>query len=304
MAKFMYDTYKALLAGGLADAMKEWLDLMRDLMKAMTNSSLIDTAISTFSMMSIALIILYFFVNLASSYKREMFSSDAIVFEFAKVLIACIFLVNLKEIIQGLMDIGDAFYTTVASKDFKDSLFSSISENNKITYFGETTFPEWADVQSDFEDEYNGVFKLVEHIGQFATMLVPWVIYMISKYVGYFFITSNTVHIVGYTIVSPLAIGQFFDGGGNSTGVKFIKKYLGAVLTMGVMLIVLYSVNYMSVYIINHKLVEELGTNAITMDNISDVVGGANAFLLAAINAIAVVGIGNSGKLVSVITGE
>lgn len=244
MDRLIYTEVSILCGGGITKEVVGWMYTMFTYIENAFNSGgIVPTFIDAFKAIACALLVLYFVIDLVSQVSRDMFSFDRLVLAFVKLIAAFALFLQLTTILSALVVIAKNLFiwvgatapptTSKSGKTF--SFFQYGVKNSSKKKLGEFPTYEWCDKNNELE-EYTGFGGLVAGLGVAGTLLIPFIIGIVAKFVCYFVTTSMAVAFIGRAIFSPLAIVQVFEGGTSSSGMRYLKSLAADAVAFAVMI--------------------------------------------------------------------
>ena len=295
VAEWYYDVLKILFGSSLIEELSLWMTKLFQGIKDLLGNGFVDYSLMIFSAIACSLLVVYFFADLTNQVSREMFSLEKLVVSFVRLFVAFAILIVLPDLVTGIVDIGSALYTWMSSGEVQQAITGpGHTESNGITYFGSAQWPPYADVQSQFEENFNGMWGMVSHMGLMLTCCIPALLAMGARLIGYFLTTVNAVMIVARVFFAPVAVVQIFDEGTRSAGIRYIKRLAADCITMAVMVVIFSVVSSLTATVVG----DTLGNTSMTIDNIgSEFVTWGNMAKILVPEITAVGGMAGAAKL-------
>ena len=276
MESLIFHALQAIYGGGV---IVETADFLKSIMTALTalfEGEKLSAAMTVFTSMSGALMIIFFYMDLASQASRDIITLEKLVTSSIKFMIALIILIYLKEIIIALFNLCHAVYE-MASHNL------SATASNNIKFFPgyfKNARPGVFPAESDGLLEYikkGGNYKssikgFLNNFSLLFTLIVPYLLSTLAKYAAFFIAISNSLTLIVEAIFAPLGVVQLFDDGQRSTGIRYLKRFTATALSFAVILAILYACALLQQELVN------AGATAITsidVDNMKDVFGSS-----------------------------
>lgn len=175
------------------------------------------TVFTALKPLGFALITTFFLIHIYDMASREQITVESL----SKVLITLIIAVgligNLSSVISAILQTGDSVIKTITT-----ATSGSISESDIDA------------IVTKLKDE-DGVLGF--------TMLISagmvWLLHLIAIVMIYMGSISRALDVAWRCALAPIAAANVFEGGANSTAVKYLKSLAGAVLAGAAMLIIM-----------------------------------------------------------------
>lgn len=303
-AKGIYEGMSTLFNGSVTSDVSEFMaKIYGAVWNALATYKVLDVAFSFLSGIAVSLLILWFFVEITGQASRDMLTLEKLIVQFIKLIIACAVLLCLQDIVTGIVSIGYRLFLMV-SDDSSDGFLTQVmsgysASNSTITYFGESSWPSWDKVQSEFESQ----FKIFKGITLYGKLLLPTFIMWIAKLAGLFISASNGVMIIARAIFSPIAVVQLFEDGTKSAGIRYLKKFAAECMTMACIAAILIAVQLVTQNLMQDMINSACGSTGLTVSNIDEVLTWGNLAILIAPQLVAVGGMGMGAKIANDIVG-
>lgn len=301
MAEWYYDVLKLLFGSSLIEELSLWMMKLFQAVRDLLSNGLVNYSLMIFSAIACSLLVVYFFADLTNQASRDMFSLEKLVVSFIRLFVAFAILIVLPDIVTGIVDIGGALYTWMSSTEVRQAIAGpGYTESKEITYFGSAQWPPYVDVQSQFEENFNGMWGMVSHMGLMFTCCIPALLAMGTRLIGYFLTTVNAVMIIARIFFAPIAVVQIFEEGTRSAGIRYIKRLAADCITMAVMVVILSVVSALTATVVG----DTLGNASMTIDNIgSEFVTWGNMAKILVPEITAVGGMAGAAKLAHDVVG-
>lgn len=262
MAKMIYNAVELLYGGGLADEVAKFMKKMWQAVSSLSQSE-ISNGYSIFSAVAAALLVLYFYMDIASQASRDLLTLEKLTVFCVKFIVAFVILLNVSTFMNGFVSIGQSLWNTVSTNT--KSIGSNVTSESEGRQ--QATFDEFINANPGDDDENPGYNKkLLDAIeteypsgikGFFKAFdlllpcLVVWLVGTVLKFLCYFAVIKNALEIVVRGYLSPLAIPQLFEEGQRSAGIRYIKAFAAVCLEMMVMIVFLRLGSNLAMYIQN-----------------------------------------------------
>lgn len=168
-----------------------------------------------------ALMLIYFFADLADKLGNENFSLDQLFRSLLKIFIAVALINNGIKLVGYIVDLGAAIaadMTTVTELSDETTTYTSLTE-----FFSEETY------LTAFKNGLNkiGNDKAVIYI---VEAIIPYILALVTNVLLVFIGMSRIVELVVRTIFAPLAVADMFQQGSRSAGERYLKKIMALAL--------------------------------------------------------------------------
>lgn len=243
MAGMIYQIIELVFGGGLATEVSTWMNGVWETLNKMFDNGLVSQAYSAFSAVGAGLLILYFYMELASKASMDLLTLEKLVVMFIKFLIAFIILINIQDILKGLLAFGNGIYD-IAAQNTKENPAENSFQGYLNNHPGDTNDLDkytgrCGTLMDLLDDTYGGFSNFIKAIGVLIPGLIAYIIMLACKFVCYFVTTKNALDICIRAWMSPIAVPQLFEDGQRSAGVRYIKGFVAATLEMAVIIIIL-----------------------------------------------------------------
>lgn len=231
----IYEMAQQVFGPGLAESLGEWMDTVLNAMKNALALAWVQDVIDVFCIVGCSFMIVYFFADLMNQASKDMFSFEKMIIAFIRILVAFAILVYLPDILNFLPD---------WAINFKEVIFmTGDSMNGSMDLSSVWTSANGVDKYSSY---FNHFTKLLDIIGAFGGLLVPWLISFFAELMGKFIITSTAVMLIVRALFSPLAVVQVFDEGTRSSGIRYLKGLLAEGLSFACIIGIILIANSMT----------------------------------------------------------
>lgn len=248
MEKLIYNTLVLVYGGGMADGVAKFARKMWEALNELMEGN-IGNAYSIFSAVAAALLVLYFYMDLASQASRDLLTLEKLVGIFIKFIIAFVILINVQTIMVQVTKFGYGIFDMVDNASM--SLTTTKGDEGVVSGNKEMiSFDEYAAAKSDddgdgyidelynqLDSDYGGITHFLNGLTLLLPCLLSWIVNLGCKFVCYFAIVRNAMDIVVRGFLSPLAIPQLFEEGQRSSGVRYIKIFAATCLEMAVIVV-------------------------------------------------------------------
>lgn len=238
MEKFIFDVLGQMYGDHTTEEVSKFLSTIMDGLVTIFQEDKVSAMIDVMIGASIALLICYFFMDLSSKASMDMITTDKVIVTCIKLIIGVALLMYLPSIMVYLFKFADATYETVKNANFNLN-FGSGGKLAKGFYFGKNSWPEYKDVQSEFEELFKGFKGTIKALPYVMKLLIPYVLLFVAKLGAFFIAVSNALELVMYTVFSPIAVANCFDGGTKSEALRYLKKFLAKGITFAVIIVAL-----------------------------------------------------------------
>lgn len=291
MAKFIYDGLDMIFGRGMVGQLTDFMCKVLNATNSVLNGSLMETACGIFAGTAATLLIIFFYMDMLSKASRDMITLEKLILAFIKVMIAFTILISVKDIVTGLVALGQDMYNKVSSDSMQEALRDT-SDNGIVFQFVEgddgeneldnstgtySEFPKWEEVQPAFEWKYNEIgFDIFENLSVFLALAIPTLILMLAKGAAYLASISVAINLIARSLLSPIAVVQCFDEGMKSSGIRYLKKLASAAISVAVMVIVVMASNALS----GRIMAEISPVTVVSFSTIPDIITFSNVVVL------------------------
>ena len=153
------------------------------------------------------LIVLYFVLELLDLTTRDNFNLEQLLRMTIKLFIAILLIANGWDLLRLLIELSNGLLHSLSAGN-QGAAFSTVSiiyhEVAKLDVFELIVYP-------------------LTHLFDFAGGGLPWLIYL-------FMVHARMIEIVVRAIWAPVAMANIYQGGLNSSGIKYLKKFFAVCL--------------------------------------------------------------------------
>ena len=238
MQEMIFNFFKDLLSNSLATDIANFMGKVLDSLKDILNAN-ISSWLAIFSVIAASLLIIYFFMNVASDVSREMLSLDKLILYFIRMFLAFMILIYLKDILIQLTNLCYNIYKYVGSK-------LSATGNMGVTFFGKPVSNIGSVTYQAHKAEMDTAFdfalsKIAGYLHIMLLSFICWLISFVLRIVAYFICISNALALIARIIFAPLAVVQCFDPLQHNKGIDYIKKMVSTLLSFAIIVGILYA---------------------------------------------------------------
>lgn len=251
MSEFIINAIVLVYGDGLALKCSEWMDKIWEVITEVFNNGLVDNAFTAFSAVSASLLILYFLMDMTSQVSRELLTLEKFIVMGIKYVIAIVILLNVTDLVNGIVTIGKALYNQAVVLDLGD-----LNTDGASTYSNYKAANGYNDTQAkeamvEAYDGYVGtdILDIFPKLGHVLRCFVPWLIGFVCQLVCMLIVTTNALNIFIRGFFIPLAVPQLFEDGMRSSGVRYIKSFTAYCIEMAVIVITLRFSSHLGNYI-------------------------------------------------------
>ena len=180
------------------------------------------TMCSAMSIVGVGLLTVGFLISLGDKASAGDFTLHNFFVHFLKFFMLYVVLMNISTIFQLMLD-----FTSAVFNDMNKEVTGSIIANT-ISGISKTKLK-------------NGLesFGLMSKIGMLMSILVPYLVSVVFYSILYFFATSRILELVIRISAAPLVAGvSFFGKGANTDIVRYIKRSMGIMFQIVVILVI------------------------------------------------------------------
>lgn len=160
------------------------------------------------------LVVVYFLLEIIEASTRESFTIEHLIKTTIKLFIALLVIQNGLEILKLAVEFGNGLVDKIAPSDPEATGAPDIL----LAYYNEYKEAAW-----------------YETIGSMAQMLIPYLGFLISYIIILLMVYSRYIDIAVRAIFAPIGMANIYEGGLNSSGMKYLKKFLAAALQGAIM---------------------------------------------------------------------
>lgn len=228
------------------------------------------------SAIGVALLIIYFMVDLLAQSNREMLTFENLVLAFSKLFVAFAFIMYVSDLTILICDGGSALFDDVSQSIENENTTSSeyIAKlkieraigwsNTTNTYNFEfqrgqkynTNVSDGAttmlDLLQDGDVLGNGIIDYISNFQVIIVSLIIAILQLVIKLACFYVILSNAFQFVMYGTLMPIGISHMMTDGERSKGVIYCKKFFSKALTFTLILVSIYIFNRIHMTIIQH----------------------------------------------------
>lgn len=242
MTGMIYKILEAVYGSGITESVSKWMDkLWGTLNVIFQTNNLVNSAYIAFAGVASALLVLYFYIEITSQASRDLFTLEKLVIMFIKYIVAFLILIYSKEIMNGILAIGQGVYEKT-----KDATFSNGGESNCTWDYmiskhpGNDSKGRNIYVMNTLKRLYSGgVSEFIEALGVVIPGILGLIVAFACKLSCYLICTTNVLNICVRAYMSPLAIPQLFEEGQRSSGIRYFKSFAATCLEMALIIITL-----------------------------------------------------------------
>lgn len=176
-----------------------------------------------------SLITLYCLLDIMEKAQADNLTPELIMRALIKLFIAFFLIKNGLKIIVKLIEIGNALIGAVGTAG--------------------------AGASSPYTHVEYGLFAA---IGQLVKVVVPWLLALLAKLVVYLISLSRLVQIGVYAVFAPVGMANIYEGGMNSSGFRYLKKFMAVILQGAIIVAILVVVGKLQQTVINQFGLGEL----------------------------------------------
>lgn len=186
------------------------------------------TMCSAMSILGVGLLTVGFLVSLGDKASAGDFTLHNFFVHFLKFFMLYVILMNISTIFQLMLD-----FTSAVFNDMNKELTGSIIAN------------EIKGVDKDKLQNGLAAFGLTSRVGMLMSIVVPYFVSVVFYSILYFFATSRIMELVIRISAAPLVAGvSFFGKGANTDIVRYIKRSMGIMFQIVVILVISASVTF------------------------------------------------------------
>lgn len=183
---------------------------------------------SAMSILGVGLLTVGFLVSLGDKASAGDFTLHNFFVHFLKFFMLYVILMNISTIFQFMLD-----FTSAVFNDMNKELTGSIIAN------------EIKGVDKDKLQNGLAAFGLTSRVGMLMSIVVPYFVSVVFYSILYFFATSRIMELVIRISAAPLVAGvSFFGKGANTDIVRYIKRSMGIMFQIVVILVISASVTF------------------------------------------------------------
>ena len=221
----LYNDAKDILSQNLFSEAGKYVDVL-DLVK------LVYDAVMSVALM---LVFIYFLLALVEKLSSETFTWEHLVKQLALLLVSKFVLENGMVIIEYCFEIGLGLFNEVTAVLETQDYF----KNSELGHVN-TTYEEFKNILGVGE---GGSFlkKLFAPVIVFAVLIFPWLFSFIGEILMKLVMYSRIIDIYLRAMAAPIAFADFYHGGLQSAGFRYLKNFL-AVGLQGALIMMIVSI--------------------------------------------------------------
>lgn len=276
MLEIIFGAIEVLCGDKVAEEIGGWMgDLLDAVVNILKDGAAVSNAFTIFSGVAVALLTIYFFLELYNNVSREMFTIDRLVVSLIKFFVACAILICLQDIVTGIAQIGK--YSYLAIRD--GNIFTSPSSDAPdLVKNLQQIAVEGSDARKALEEDlidndWDGIWALITHFDKTFILCLVQVLGFITSIIGRLVCVGNAISILVYAVMSPIAVVNLFEEGSRSAGIRYLKKFAATCLTMAIIIVTLQAASALETTLLSlscSNLVDASG-NAITQLTASNI---------------------------------
>lgn len=239
MNKSTFNLFKDLFSNSLAADLAEFMSGIISSLNTLVTGQ-VGVWINIFIVIAASLLIIYFFMNLASDVSREMLSLEKLILYFIRLFLGFVILLYLKDIILSIMNLCYAVYNYVAGQ-------LKYTDMTGVTFFGVNlsqidTLEYTGEIKTSMDAAFPfGLSKIFEMMSTMVMSLILMLATKVIQIAAYFTCISSSIIMVVRIIFAPLAVVQCFDPLQHNKGIDYLKKILATGLSFSIIVGVLYA---------------------------------------------------------------
>lgn len=213
----------------------------------------------------IPLIAAFFIIHILDISAKEQLSVDTLIKELIQLVLVIAVAGNIDVIVNTLLSFGDSLLYLVQSK-IRGTIGSLYGSSPlQVDAIMGNLFADWADEEmNSFTDRFLGVSqlhaKLMRVCGVFFSTGLLWISAQIMVIAADIAALSRAIDVAWRIVFAPIAISNSFEGGVNSSGIRYLKGLAGAILS-GVLIYVIVAIGFgLSISILSSQTGAELST--------------------------------------------
>jgi hypothetical protein len=225
------DAIYNLYGGNAFDGIISFLDIGTN-GKFATLWPLVKNIYDVFSVVGVMLVLIYFLMTTMDRTLQQGTSQELFIKSFGELAIALILMVHGYDIMTSFVNLGTAMLT-------------SVQNGLNGTNGGESLADlKWQEIK---DGAWSGkILGSIYYIGKYLSLAIPALLMEIGKLLVMVAALSRALEIIIYSLFFPLATADIFKNGMNSSGIRYMKKYLAICLQGAVMVGILISANYIN----------------------------------------------------------
>lgn len=197
------------------------------------------TMCSAMSIVGIGLLTVGFLISIGDKASAGDFTLHNFFIHFLKFFMLYIILINISVIFRWMLNLTSAVFN-----DMNKEIANSIIKNSVN------------DINRDKLENGFASFGLISRIGMIMSIVVPYFVSVIFYCILYFFATSRIMELVIRISAAPLVVGNsFFGQGANTDIVRYLKRSMGIIFQIVVILVISAGVTFIhNSIVVNGKI--------------------------------------------------
>lgn len=215
LEKVCYDMVRGTLNVTLGSDMKEVItgNTTSEMMKSMK-----DTYKNIVSPVGLALVTLYFLIELIDKTTKDNFSLEHFFKLMLKIVVAKLLIENGWDILNGCINIGSNLAEAIVASP------KNVSSTAKLL--------------DDYAKEIQDT-NTIGNLGMIIQWFLPWVFSWISKVICIVVCWGRMIEIGVRATIAPIAMADIFSDGTHSGGFRYMRKFLAVCLQAAVIMIII-----------------------------------------------------------------
>lgn len=190
---------------------------------------IIEPIYSVIQTTAIMLVFVYFCIAIVDKMSSESFTPEQMIRQIALLFVSKFLIDYGMDLMILLFDIGLTLLSDVAAKIPSTTTTLSSAEAKRML--------------DEFEASLgvSGVLKILKGVIVFVWLLIPWALSWIMGLCVKIIMYSRVIEIYVRAVFSPLALADFYQGGLQSAGFRFLRSFL-AVAIQGTIILVIAAI--------------------------------------------------------------
>ena len=165
---------------------------------------------------AVGLMIVWLMVAMIDKATQENFNTEQFIKMLVKMVVVVFVLSNGLALLEKIMSFGSAMVTSFQANMPISTLTESVQ-----------SIKDYAKMTTDNYSFMKSLLFIIQ-------LVFPWIVNLIIQIVVRFVCYSRIIELMIRTIFAPIAISDMFAEGQNSSGMRYLKKFLAVAIQSGV----------------------------------------------------------------------
>lgn len=190
----------------------------------------VKTVYDAIKVTGILLLTLFWLTDLLDKVQSDSFTLEHFVRASIKLIVGFMLMNNGLTIVQGLVTFSNEIFSKISDVSLAQGGSANVTILNEI----------WEDCIYYTEHKFMGSFAM---IGWYLKLIIPSIMMLLIKIVLYVILYSRIIELAARMVFAPIGMANIYNGGMNSSGIRYLKKIAAVALTGCVILVSLYAYN-------------------------------------------------------------